>query len=117
MMTKVLKVHDTDPNFPVLVLQKIREFVENENIFKHPENHSAIIYEMKMEAALIMGNSPYAEVRAVVDNTDDVTMPSSTIRAWVCKSQDSFPPLLVLRLWECLFAPQLYVTDNTKTYR
>lgn len=42
-----------------------------------------LIQEMKTEAALITGNSPYAEVRAVVDNTDDPTTPSSTIRAWV----------------------------------
>ena len=28
-------------------------------------------------------NSPYPEVRAVVSNTDDPTLPCSTIRAWV----------------------------------
>lgn len=38
---------------------------------------------MKIEAALITSNSPYAEVRAVVDNHDDPTLPVSTIRAWV----------------------------------
>jgi OPT family small oligopeptide transporter len=38
---------------------------------------------MKLEAALITNNSPYAEVRAVVDNTDDTSTPCSTIRAWV----------------------------------
>lgn len=38
---------------------------------------------MKIQAALITNNSPYAEVRAVVDNHDDPTMPCSTIRAWV----------------------------------
>lgn len=37
---------------------------------------------MKIQAALITNNSPYAEVRAVVDNHDDATMPASTIRAW-----------------------------------
>lgn len=37
---------------------------------------------MKIEAALITNNSPYAEVRAVVDNHDDPTLPVSTIRAW-----------------------------------
>lgn len=37
---------------------------------------------MKLEAALITNNSPYAEVRAVVDNHDDPTIPCSTIRAW-----------------------------------
>ncbi len=37
---------------------------------------------VKIEAALIMYNSPYAQVRAVVDNFDDPDMPSSTVRAW-----------------------------------
>ena len=37
---------------------------------------------MKLEAALITNNSPYAEVRAVVDNHDDPSTPVSTIRAW-----------------------------------
>jgi len=37
---------------------------------------------MKVEAALITTNSPYSEVRAVVDNHDDVDIPCSTVRAW-----------------------------------
>ena len=36
----------------------------------------------RIEAALITNNSPYSEVRAVVDNKDDVTTPCSTVRAW-----------------------------------
>lgn len=38
---------------------------------------------MKLETALITGNSPYAMVRAVVDNHDDPNTPVSTVRAWV----------------------------------
>ncbi len=38
---------------------------------------------MKVEAALIANNSPYAEVRAVVDNTDDPSLHCSTVRAWI----------------------------------
>jgi hypothetical protein len=30
-----------------------------------------------------MQNSPYAEVRAVVDNHDDPNIPASTFRSWV----------------------------------
>jgi hypothetical protein len=30
-----------------------------------------------------MQNSPYAEVRAVVENHDDPNMPASTFRSWV----------------------------------
>ena len=38
---------------------------------------------MKIQAALVTNNSPYAEVRGVVDNHDDPTLPVSTIRAWI----------------------------------
>jgi hypothetical protein len=41
---------------------------------------------MKLEAALITVNSPYAEVRAVVDNKDDVDIPCGTIRAFAIGS-------------------------------
>lgn len=55
---------------------------ETESVFQHPHLHEHLIEEMKIEAALITNNSPYAEVRAVVDNHDDPTMPVSTLRAW-----------------------------------
>ncbi|KAK3356683.1 OPT oligopeptide transporter [Lasiosphaeria hispida] len=82
LMVSVLKIHDRDPNFPHGVLMRIQEFMENETIFENPEKHADIIEEMKLEAALITNNSPYAEVRAVVDNKDDPSTPVSTIRAW-----------------------------------
>jgi hypothetical protein len=58
-------------------------FAGNDDVFENPEKHEKLIQEMKIEAALITNNSPYAEVRAVVDNHDDPTKPCSTIRAWV----------------------------------
>lgn len=54
----------------------------NEDLFENPDKHGALIAEMKLEAALITNNSPYAEVRAVVDNHDDPSTPCSTVRAW-----------------------------------
>jgi OPT family small oligopeptide transporter len=83
LMTNVLTIHNNDPNFPHAVLERIKEFLGDEAIFDNPEKHEDIIYEMKLEAALITNNSPYAEVRAVVDNHDDPNTPCSTIRAWV----------------------------------
>lgn len=82
-MTTIHTLHKRDPNFPLTVLNKIEEFLGNEDVFVNPEKHEHIIGEMKIEAALITNNSPYAEVRSVVDNHDDPTMPTSTIRAWV----------------------------------
>jgi OPT family oligopeptide transporter len=51
-------------------------------VFANPEKHHALIQEAKLEIAMITYNSPYAEVRAVVDNFDDADIPCSTIRAW-----------------------------------
>ncbi|EAA32547.2 hypothetical protein GE21DRAFT_5522 [Neurospora crassa] len=83
LMKNVVSMHGRDPNFPHVVLEKIQEFLANEqNILSNPEKYDDIITEMKIEAALIQSNSPYAEVRAVVDNTDDPSTPCSTIRSW-----------------------------------
>ncbi|KAK6222197.1 opt oligopeptide transporter [Colletotrichum tabaci] len=82
MMFNVHKIHEKDPNFPLAIIEKIEDFLANDDVFENPEKHETLIQEMKLEAALITGNSPYAEVRAVVDNHDDPTMPVSTIRAW-----------------------------------
>ncbi|KAJ9149437.1 OPT-domain-containing protein [Pleurostoma richardsiae] len=83
LMENVLKMHQNDPNFPHLIIEKIKDFLGNDDMFDNPIKYEDIIYEMKLEAALITNNSPYSEVRAVVTNHDDPTMPSSTIRSWV----------------------------------
>ncbi|KAJ4288281.1 hypothetical protein N0V88_007473 [Collariella sp. IMI 366227] len=64
------------------IIQKIEDFLHNEDLFGNPEKHDHLIEEMKIQAALITNNSPYAEVRSVVDNHDDPTLPVSTIRVW-----------------------------------
>ncbi|KAK4122087.1 OPT-domain-containing protein [Parathielavia appendiculata] len=56
--------------------------INNEDVFNDPEKHEHLIAEIKIQAALIINNSPYAEVRSVVDNHNDPSMPVSTIRAW-----------------------------------
>lgn len=108
-----LKIHKNDPNFPLIIIQKFEEFVgkhsltpypptpppdlmgdiryqtltasqiEHPEVKSDPEKHRTWIEEIKLEVALITYNSPYAEVRAVVDNHDDPNTPSSTIRVWV----------------------------------
>ncbi|KAH0335799.1 OPT-domain-containing protein, partial [Aureobasidium melanogenum] len=83
MMEKVWKIHELDPNFPDNILDKIKEFLFNEDVFINPEKHAELIAEVKIEAALIVNNSPYAEVRAVVDNTDDPNMPCASLRAYI----------------------------------
>lgn len=81
-MIRVRRVHEKDPNFPLVVIQKIKAFLDNESVFSEPDKHQHLIQEMKLEAALITSNSPYAEVRAVVSNKDDPKTPCSTLRSW-----------------------------------
>ncbi|CAI4218058.1 unnamed protein product [Parascedosporium putredinis] len=83
LMKQVHIQHARDPNFPISIIDRIEQFIGNDDVFENPEKHERLIQEMKIEAALITSNSPYAEVRAVVDNRDDPAMPTSTIRAWV----------------------------------
>ncbi|EQL00848.1 oligopeptide transporter [Ophiocordyceps sinensis CO18] len=82
IMIRVRRVHEKDPNFPLAVIQKIKAFLDNVSVFSEPEKHQHLIQEMKLEAALITSNSPYAEVRAVVSNKDNVKTPCSTLRSW-----------------------------------
>lgn len=82
-MTDAIKIHGSDPNFPAEVIEKAKIYVHDPDIQANPVLHAALIHEMFIEAALIANNSPYTEVRAVVDNADDPALPVSTIRAWL----------------------------------
>ncbi|RDA87066.1 hypothetical protein CP533_5490 [Ophiocordyceps camponoti-saundersi (nom. inval.)] len=82
IMVRVRRIHEKDPNFPAAVIHKIQAFLDNDAVFASPDKHQHLIQEMKLEAALVTSNSPYAEVRAVVSNKDMVATPCSTIRSW-----------------------------------
>lgn len=75
-------MHEHDQNFPQTILERIQEFLSNPDVWDNPMKHHELIHEMKLEALLVTENSPYAEVRAVVENTDDPDMPSFTFRTW-----------------------------------
>lgn len=81
-MEDAVKVHEHDPNFPIEVIHKAKQFLNDPDVHENPSAHAKLIHEMFIEASLICNNSPYSEVRAVVDNVDDPTMPTSTLRMW-----------------------------------
>lgn len=85
--------------------------LDNDDIFSNPEKHEELITEMKIEAALITNNSPYAEVRSVVDNHDDPTMPCSTIRCWFMGLIFSAAIAFINGFFE-IRQPAIYVTSN-----
>ena len=60
---------------------------------------------------MITYNSPYAEVRAVVDNFDDPSMPSSTIRAWVIGLTFSISMAFINQLFS-IRQPSIAVSSN-----
>jgi len=76
----VLDFHGKDPNFPARSLELVQRWKETPN-FKNVDPEGW--HELKVEMALITINSPYTEVRAVVDNHDDPSEPCLTLRAWI----------------------------------
>ncbi|CAJ2510592.1 Uu.00g062170.m01.CDS01 [Anthostomella pinea] len=117
MMEKVIIIHENDPNFPASIVDKIKAFLGPDLTprqrcnLREPEKHAVLIEEIKMEAALITVNSPYAEVRAVVDNHDDVNMPRGTIRAWVIGMVFAFVLAFVNQLFS-IRQPYIIVQSN-----
>jgi hypothetical protein len=83
VIAHVREIHMYDQNFPGTALERMNDFLDNPDVLERPEKHIELIEEMKMEAILSTENSPYAEVRAVVDPDDDPNMPSLTIRVWI----------------------------------
>ncbi|KAK1996008.1 OPT-domain-containing protein, partial [Colletotrichum falcatum] len=80
---RLVHQHGLDPNFPAGAIERLKAFLANDDIFASPDSHARDISEVKIEVSLLTTNSPYAEVRAVVDAHDDVSLPVSTIRSWV----------------------------------
>ncbi|EPQ54770.1 OPT-domain-containing protein [Gloeophyllum trabeum ATCC 11539] len=74
--------HSTDPNFPSGIIEKARRYLYDDTLKADSTQYAKIYEELKIEAAMIMINSAYPEVRAVVDNHDDPSMPASTFRSW-----------------------------------
>ncbi|KAG9081544.1 hypothetical protein FS749_007583 [Ceratobasidium sp. UAMH 11750] len=74
--------HRHDPLYPNSVLDVAKRFLEDSDLHNDPVLYQKTLREVKMEVALIIHDSPYAEVRAVVSPEDDPSIPCSTIRAW-----------------------------------
>ncbi|PVF97003.1 OPT-domain-containing protein [Serendipita vermifera] len=82
IMREIIEEHGHNPFFPSHVLTLAREFIENPHVRDDPVNYQRLLREVKMEAALVINDSPYVEVRAVVSPTDNPEEACNTIRAW-----------------------------------
>ncbi|WXC61948.1 hypothetical protein SNK03_007815 [Fusarium graminearum] len=82
-LAKLLEEHEHDQNFPDDVLQRARSYLENRNGEQQDEELAHDIYaKFQAQRDLMLNNSIYPEVRAVVENTDDPTLPVGTFRAF-----------------------------------
>ncbi|KAK9375209.1 OPT oligopeptide transporter protein-domain-containing protein [Lipomyces chichibuensis] len=80
ILREALDYHDDDLNFPTETFEKIKLLLQGQEA----SQMDADTYELdlKLEATLMKYHSPYPEVRAICDPTDDPTLPAETIRAY-----------------------------------
>lgn len=75
--------HELDYNFPQDLLARAKEALDNENADPNTENTRRLLQEFHSQTQLAENDSPYPEVRAVVDPVDDPNLPVNTFRVWV----------------------------------
>ncbi|ORX33445.1 OPT oligopeptide transporter protein-domain-containing protein [Kockovaella imperatae] len=81
---ELFDMHKHDQLFPLDILEKLEEFSKNyEEIAANPGPHATLIRDVKIEVLLATENSPYLEVRANTETTDDPTMPVMTFRSFL----------------------------------
>ena len=83
-------------------------FIEDPTARDDPIAYERLKQEAKMEAALIINDSPYVEVRAVVSPHDDPNEVCSTIRAWTIGLALACTGALINQLFS-LRQPPIYV--------
>jgi OPT family small oligopeptide transporter len=80
---RIVDEHGDDPNFPTAVLDAANRYLFDDDLKEQPAEYQRLYDELKVEAAMMVVNSAYHEVRAVVDNHDDTRTPVNTFRTWV----------------------------------
>ncbi|KAM5351104.1 hypothetical protein ACJ41O_003827 [Fusarium nematophilum] len=75
--------HANDQNFPHDILDRAREYLNSNNgTAKDEEVARTLCAEFEAQKDLMLNNSIYPEVHAVVDPTDDPTLPVGTFRVF-----------------------------------
>lgn len=83
MLRETIAEHELDPNFPADILERAHDLLDENSASISSEQAQKLIAEIEIEKQLLLNDSPYAEVRAVVEPTDDPSTPINTFRAWV----------------------------------
>ncbi|KAH8923159.1 OPT superfamily oligopeptide transporter, partial [Atractiella rhizophila] len=101
------EMHGKDPNFPPKAMDLIIRSLNEDLRATDPLAWS----ELKVEMALITINSPYMEVRAVVDNHDDPNEPCITARTWLIGIVYVAAGAFINQFFSIRF-PSIYVNSN-----
>lgn len=72
-----------DSNFPQEMLDAAREFLAKDPKQINNLEAQPLLQEIRQYRDLLVNDSPYPEVRAVVDPTDDPSISANTFRAWL----------------------------------
>lgn len=82
ILRETIRDHELDPNFRTEILTSARTALRETPDKLETTRLQGLVAEIQAERDLLLNDSPYAEVRAVVDNTDDPSTPVNTFRAW-----------------------------------
>ncbi|PYH89621.1 OPT oligopeptide transporter family [Aspergillus ellipticus CBS 707.79] len=81
-LKQIVADNELDVNFPSHILEQAREILDAESHHIDLSQLNSVIAECEKQRFLIENDSPYPEVRAVVDPTDDPEVSANTFRAW-----------------------------------
>ncbi|RFU36073.1 hypothetical protein B7463_g213, partial [Scytalidium lignicola] len=82
ILRQTIEENHLDPNFPADILERAQLLIAEDIGTLDSVQAQKLISEIELGKELILNDSPYAEVRAVVDSTDDPRTPVNTFRVW-----------------------------------
>lgn len=82
LVKETISEHEMDGNFPQEMLDEAREFLTKDPKQITALEAQSLLQDIRKQRDLLLNDSPYPEVRAVVDPTDDPEVSASTFRSW-----------------------------------
>ncbi|OJZ90815.1 hypothetical protein ASPFODRAFT_179853 [Aspergillus luchuensis CBS 106.47] len=81
-LRQIVAENELDVNFPVQIIAQAREILDADTKHIDLSQLQEVMSDIEKHRDLIENDSPYPEVRAVVDPTDDPEISANTFRAW-----------------------------------
>ncbi|KAJ5902554.1 OPT oligopeptide transporter [Penicillium taxi] len=82
IVKETLAQHSYDSNYPDELLDTAKEFLASDRKTITGVEATDLLKTIRELRDTVLNDSPYAEVRAVVSPTDDITVSANTFRAW-----------------------------------